>query len=94
MMQAAGVAAGVVETAEDQLDYDPQLRHRCFFWELDYPGVGKYRTPTGLHFLLSKTTYELRRAPVLGEHNEYVFKCILGMSDEEVTELVNEGVID
>ncbi|MFC1991878.1 CaiB/BaiF CoA transferase family protein [Chloroflexota bacterium] len=94
LMQSAGVAAGVAETAEDQLDYDPQLKDRHFFWELDFPGMGKYRSPVGANFLLSKTPYELRRSPsVLGEHNDYVFKELLGLSDEEITELVKERVI-
>jgi crotonobetainyl-CoA:carnitine CoA-transferase CaiB-like acyl-CoA transferase len=35
----------------------------------------------------------MRPGPVLGEHNEYVFKEVLGMSDEEIKELADEGVI-
>ncbi|MBI2851198.1 MAG: CoA transferase [Chloroflexi bacterium] len=93
-MQAAGVAAGAVETIEDQMDKDPHLKYRNFFRELDRPGGGgKYRAPPGPHFLLSKTPYELRRGPLLGEHNDYVFKDILGLSNEDIAELVNEGVI-
>jgi len=93
MMQAARVAAGVVETTEDLLERDPQLKHRHFHWELDHPEVGKYRAP-GPSFALSKSPCELRRAPLLGEHNEYALKEILGMSDEEIAELVIEGVIE
>jgi len=93
IMQAAGVAAGVVETAEDQMDKDPQLKYRHFFWELDFPEVRKYRAPAGAHFLLSKADIEVRRSSLLGEHNNYVFKELLGMSDKEITELVKEGVI-
>jgi len=44
--------------------------------------------------VLSKASYEPRRAPLLGEHNEYALKEILGMSDEEIAELVIEGVIE
>lgn len=43
LMQAAGIAAGVVENAEDLMEKDPQLRHRRFFRELDHPEMGKYR---------------------------------------------------
>jgi len=93
MMQAAGVGAGVVQTAEDLLEYDPQLKHRHFYWELDHPEAGRYRAP-GPPFGLSKSPYELRRAPLLGEHNEYVLKEILSMSDEEIAELVIEGVVE
>ncbi|MBA7628306.1 Succinyl-CoA:(R)-benzylsuccinate CoA-transferase subunit BbsF [subsurface metagenome] len=93
MMQAEGVAAGMVENAEDQVDSDPQLKYRHFFWELEHPEIGKFLSPAGVHFLMSKADYELQRSPLLGEHNDYVFKDLLGLSDEEITELVNEGVI-
>ena len=93
LMQLAGVSAGVVETAEDQLDKDPQLKHRRYFHELVHQDGGMYRTHVGAHFLLSRETYELKRDPFVGEHNDYIFKKLLGMSDKEITELVNEGVI-
>jgi crotonobetainyl-CoA:carnitine CoA-transferase CaiB-like acyl-CoA transferase len=93
IMQAAGVGAGVLQTGEDLLEHDPQLRHRHFFWEFDHPETGKYRA-SGPCFVLSKSACELRRAPLLGEHNEYVLKEILRMSDEEIAELVVEGVIE
>ena len=93
LMQAAGVAAGILENGEDLLEYDPQLKHRHFFWEVDHPEIGKYRVP-GIPFALSKSPYELRCAPLLGEHNEYVLKEILAMSDDEIAELVVEGVLE
>jgi len=93
MMQAAGVAAGLVATGEDLMEHDPQLKHRHFYWELDHPEIGRYRgvTPS---FVLSKCPCEIRRAPLMGEHNEYALKEVLGISDEEFDELVREGVIE
>ncbi len=93
MMQAAGVAAGLVENGEDLMEHDPQLRHRRLFRELDHPEVGKYR---GLAhpFVLSKSPCELRRAPLLGEHSEFILKKVLGMTDDEVADLVIEGVVE
>lgn len=93
LMQAAGISAGVVETGEDMMERDPQLKHRHLFWELDHPEIGKYRA-AGPSFKLSKAPAELQRAPLLGEHNEYVLKQILGLSDEEVADLVIEGVVE
>ncbi|MBI2329705.1 MAG: CoA transferase, partial [Chloroflexi bacterium] len=93
MLQAAGVAAGVVETGEDLLEHDPQLKHRRFFQQLDHPEIGKHYA-RGPAFMLSKVPCELRRAPLLGEHNEYALKEILGMTDEEIAELVIEGVVE
>ena len=93
LMQAVGVAAGVLQNGEELMEHDPQLKHRHLFWELEHPEVGKYRA-RGTSFVLSKSPTELRRAPLLGEHNEYALKEILGMSDEEVAELVIEGVVE
>ncbi len=93
-MQGHGVPAGVVETGEDILDKDPQFKFRNTFVQLDHPDGGKYRTQAGPHFLMSKTKFDVRRAPRLGEHNEYVFKEILGLPASEYDALVKEGVID
>jgi crotonobetainyl-CoA:carnitine CoA-transferase CaiB-like acyl-CoA transferase len=49
----------------------------------------------GNAFTLSKTPYEIRWAgPCLGEHNEYVYTKILGMSESEFDELLVEGVFE
>ncbi len=93
LMQATGVPAGVLETGEDLLEHDPQLRYRHFFWEIDHPEVGKYYPPRSA-FILSKTPGEVRRAPLISEHNEYALKQLGSMSDEEFNELVKEGVIE
>ncbi len=92
LLQKEGVAAGVLENAEDMLDHDPHLRYRGFFWEVDHPEIGKYRTARP-PFLLSNCNYEIRRAPLIGEHNEYVLREIIGMPDEEITHLVLADIL-
>ena len=92
MLQAAGVPAGVVETAEDLFN-DPQLKHREHFRFLEHKvmGVHAYHSPA---YQLSKTPCEIKKAaPCLGEDNEYVYKEILGLSDEEIAELLIDGII-
>jgi crotonobetainyl-CoA:carnitine CoA-transferase CaiB-like acyl-CoA transferase len=93
LMQAGGVAAGVLQNGEDLLEYDPQLKHRHLFWELDHAETGAYHAPRP-SFVLSKASCELRSAPLVGEHNDYAMKEILGMPDEEIAELVIEGVLE
>jgi benzylsuccinate CoA-transferase BbsF subunit len=93
LMQTAGVAAGVAQTGEDLLEHDPQLRERHFYWELDHPEVGIYRAPRP-PYLFSICQFDVRRAPLLGEDNEYVLKELLGLSDEEIAQLVIEGVLE
>ena len=93
LMQEAGVAAGILETGEDQLEHDPQTKHRKMFPELDHPTLGKHHSPAS-PFILSKIPFELKRAPLFGEHNEYVLKEILGMSDNEVAEMAISGALE
>jgi len=44
-MQADEVAVGVVETAENLLEHDPQLEYRLAYWEVKHPEIGTHRTP-------------------------------------------------
>jgi len=91
-MQAEGVPAGIIGDPEDYLEYDPQLKYRHFYYELDHPEIGRYRAPRQ-PCVLSKTPCEIKRAHCIGEHNDIVFKEFLGMTDDEIAELVIEEVI-
>jgi len=93
MMQGAGVAAGVVQTPED-LHSDPQLKHREHFRQVEHTEIGSFGHDTP-GYKLSKTPTEYHRSgPCLGEHTEYVYKELLGMSEEELADLIAEGVIE
>lgn len=92
MLQKGGVPAGVLQTGEDLMEHDPQMKHQGFFQALDHPEIGKYRSGRAA-FTLSKAPYVMRTAPLLNGHTEYAMKEILGLSDNEVAELVTEGVL-
>ncbi len=92
LLQEQRVAAGVVQDASD-LANDPQLRARGFFIELDHPELGKTvsdATPIKLSDTPAKYS---RAAPVQGQDNDYVYKQLLGMSEDEVAELKQQGVV-
>jgi crotonobetainyl-CoA:carnitine CoA-transferase CaiB-like acyl-CoA transferase len=36
---------------------------------------------------------ETQRAPLLGEYNDYVFRQILGLTEEEISRLQRDGVL-
>ena len=92
-LQAAGVAAGAVQTAEDTNDHDPQIAGRGLFFELDHPVIGEARFE-GTPIQFSQTVQEnWRSAPLLGEDNAYVFKGMLGVGDDEYEALAAEGAI-
>jgi benzylsuccinate CoA-transferase BbsF subunit len=93
MMQSADVSAGIVETGEDIFENDLQFMHRHIFWEVDMPEVGKCHG-VAPSFIMSNCPVEIKRAPIMGEHNEWAFKELLGMSDEEIRGLILEGVVE
>lgn len=92
-MQAAGVAAGVVQSGKDLIQ-DPQLKYRHHFWYPEHPEMGACAID-GPPFRLSGTPAQIDMpAPCLGEHTNYVCTKLLGMSDEEFVELLTEGVFE
>ena len=93
MMQRAGVPAGILETGEDLLERDPQIKHRRTFREVDHPRMGTHH-PIASPFVMSRSSDEVQRSPLLGEHNEYVLKQILGVSDDEIADLVISGAVE
>jgi benzylsuccinate CoA-transferase BbsF subunit len=92
-LQARGVTAAAVQSAEDTNEHDPQIAHRGVFFELDHPVIGPARFE-GTPIKFSKMEQEnWRSAPLLGEDNAYVFKNILGLSQDEFDHLTAEGVL-
>jgi benzylsuccinate CoA-transferase BbsF subunit len=92
-LQGQGVPAGVVQNPSEVLD-DPQLRHRDVFHVLEHAEIGPhtYGMPP---FHLSRTPAELRMpSPCVGQHNEYIYREVLGMPEEEFVELLVEGVLE
>jgi len=92
--QAAGVIAAVVQSAEDRIEYDPQLQHREVFPVIENPEVGGAFQYEGYPVRMSRTPANpSSRAPTLAEHNQYVFGELLGMSAQEIGSLRERGVI-
>lgn len=93
-LQQGGVAAGVVQTAADLIDADPQLRHREHWVRLEHPEMGS-TIYNNQPFRMGLTPQEVLRnpAPLLGQHTREVCTELLGMSDDEVEQLTREGVL-
>jgi crotonobetainyl-CoA:carnitine CoA-transferase CaiB-like acyl-CoA transferase len=92
LLQALGVPSGAVQTGED-LYYDLQLRERGYTFEQDIPRLGKV-TFSGKPFRLSEGQREPNQpVPYIGEHNDYVYRHLLGFSPEEMDKLTETKVI-
>ena len=91
-LQARGVPAGVAQTSEDKMEFDPQLAARGFYRPADHPVLGPHRYE-GLPFHLERFGWEVRRgAPLLSEHSDEVL-AELGCDEEELARLHEELAI-
>ncbi len=73
---------------------DIQLKERNYFVPLDHPVMGKQSYEPQSSFIMSKTPRQIKKpSPCLGEHNEFVFKNLLGMTDEEIAGHIEDGSI-
>ncbi len=92
LLQAAGVPAGPVMDQRDAYN-DPHLQERGMFEQVYQEDCGTHLYP-GAPYKMSETPIKIRRGPVrLGEDNEYVYKTLLQVSDEEYAELERDGHI-
>lgn len=91
-LQGVGVPAGAVNSCED-LFSDKQLAHRGHFIYMDHPDLGNHPFD-GTEFISSATPAQYNSpSPQLGQHNEYVLREVLGMTDEEIGELAESGAL-
>jgi benzylsuccinate CoA-transferase BbsF subunit len=89
-LQAAGVAAAVVHSGAS-LSRDPHVLARGVFETVDHPILGETR--------VLRPPWRLDGAgvpgpaPLLGQHNQYVLKEILGLEAAEIEALVAASVV-
>ena len=91
-LQASGVAAAPVAHLRDMLEHDAQLAGH-------YQVVRQPVAPE-TDILIDREaarwvgqTLDLKRAPMLGEHNQHVLQDILGKSDEEFVALLADDIV-
>jgi crotonobetainyl-CoA:carnitine CoA-transferase CaiB-like acyl-CoA transferase len=89
-LQAAGIAAAPVLEASRMFD-DPHLRARDFFKSQRIENGESYEF-VGPLWKMEGTPVEFYQGPVgLGEHNEYVYKTLLGYTEAEYDAMVAAG---
>jgi benzylsuccinate CoA-transferase BbsF subunit len=91
LLQSHGVAATPVLNVGDLLD-DPHYVARKTFIEVEHP-LGFRETIYGSYVKLSRSEVEVRPGPMIGQDNDYVFRELLGLSEERYRQLVERQVI-
>ena len=93
LLQRAGVKAAPVLNGKELL-LDPHFRERGQFDVVDQPHMG--RRPIPRHLAAKFDDFEASAqgpAPTLGQHNHEVLGGLLGLSEEELAQLEEQGVI-
>jgi benzylsuccinate CoA-transferase BbsF subunit len=92
LLQARGVEAVPVADFADVFA-DPQLAHRQHFVRLTHPfmGEGAYER-NGFRLSNAPSGYH-RAGPTLGQDNDDMLRGVLGLSKEELADLVERGVV-
>ena len=93
LLRSAGVPAAQVATPEDRIEHDPGTSEWGLWPWVRHREMGDVRVD-GIPVHLSATDWVIARgAPCLGEHNEVVYRGLLGLSEEEIDRLGTNGVI-
>lgn len=96
-LQAAGVAAGVCQDAQDRCEHDPQLAHLNWLTEVTGTKIGTWPVPA-LPMKFSASPAHVggpinRGGPCYGEDNDYMLGELLGLSTTQIRQLAEDNVI-
>jgi len=83
--------AAYVNNVKDVLE-DPQYEARNFWKQIDHPEAGKVPYTTA-PFKMSETPANPERAPLLGEHNLEIYVERLGLSEQDLNQFRDNGII-
>jgi len=91
LLADAGVPCGAVLDSTEVMENE-HLRGRGMIVDVEHPTRGKMAIP-GSPIRLSASPTEVKRAPLLGEHNGTVYARLLGLGEKDLADLRKEGVI-
>ena len=93
VLQAAGVPVHRAATSHDAYT-DPQLRHRGHWQTVPHGELGDVVVESGRFLIDGQPSPPTWAGPLFGQHNEQVLKDILGLSDDQVVELIAAGALE
>ncbi|MBT3765764.1 MAG: CoA transferase [Rhodospirillaceae bacterium] len=92
MLNAAGLAAAPVQTAEDLFEC-PQLEARGALVEINDPDVGDYKFARTAPHLSAAPDIPTEPAPALGGHTREILLETLGYADAQINQLIGTGTV-
>ena len=93
-LQAARVPTGPMQRVTEYLD-DPHLRERRFLTSMRHPLIDEPMPAERAGAVFERTPdAPLGPAPLAGQHTREIARRLLGLSPEEIMELITEGVLE
>ena len=89
--QTEGVLAMPVQSSEDRVEHDPQLRARGMYSKLHHPMLGTWKFQNAPFELQKSPAEVVRPPPMIGQHNREVFEDLLGLSPQEIRDAYEDG---
>ena len=89
--QAVDVHAMPVQSSEDRVEHDPQLRHRGMYQALEHPELGLRKLQSPPFKLAATPAFNHLPAPLIGQHNREVLEGILGLPHEDLVSGYEDG---
>lgn len=91
LLQSHGVPAGVVQDTEDLLKRDKSFTDTHVI-DMPHPEIDSMKVH-GETISMSGVTPKVDRAPLLGEHTEYILGDLLGVAESKIDDLYVSGVL-
>ena len=90
----AGVLWSRYQSVAEALNNDPRCSiDNPMFSVVEQPGIGSYLTPGSPVEFAGAARQAAHPAPRLGEHTEEILAEVLGLSDSQIAELHDDGVV-
>ena len=91
LCQGAGVPSMPVQSSQDRVENDPQLRHREMFSDVEHLVLGTWPLQNAPFKMSETPSFNSLPGPLIGGYNKEVFEGLLGISHEELVNGFEDG---
>ncbi len=89
--QAAGVRALPVQSAEDRVKHDPQLRDRGMYLPMEHPALGNHKVQNAPFSMSVTPAFNHMPSPMIGQHTKEIVEDLLGYSHDDLRAGFDDG---
>jgi crotonobetainyl-CoA:carnitine CoA-transferase CaiB-like acyl-CoA transferase len=89
--QAAGIRALPIQSAEDRVEHDPQLRDRRMYLPMEHPALGVHKVQNAPFKMSETPACNYQPSPLIGQHTREIVEDLLGYGHEELRAGFDDG---